>query len=107
LTSSEEAVLDKSKIWSVFYWCLPSLAGLALFLFSFPIDRVIPFWPHLEIAEIFLYWFVFVAPPATLIATVLPIKRRRRIAPLHKAMGWLAIVVSMLASAFVVLGMAG
>jgi len=104
---TDSTVLIKSRSWRPLVWCFPSLGGLALFLFSFPIDPQIPFWPHLQIAEIFAYWFVFVAPVATVIATVLIVMRRRHIPRLPKVIGWLAIVTSLLANAFVSLGMAG
>jgi hypothetical protein len=97
----------RSRSWRPLFWCFPSLGGLALFLCSFPIDRQIPFWPHLQIAEIFAYWFVFIAPVTTVIATVLLVMRRRRIPRLPKVVGWLAISMSVLANAFVLLGMAG
>lgn len=89
------------------FWCLPALAAFAIFLFSFPIDRQVPFWPHLQIAEIFAMWFVFVTPATTVAAIVLLIMRRRRTTALPKSVGWLAVTVSVLANAFILLGMAG
>ena len=89
------------------FCCFPSLVAFAPFLVSFPIDRQVPFWPHLQIAEIFAMWFVLVTPATTIAAIVLLIMRRRRIATLPKSVGWLAVTVSILANAFVLLGMAG
>src|ERR1700679_1524897 len=53
------------------------------------------------------HWFVFIAPVTTVIATVLLVMRGRRIPRMPKVIGWLAIVMSVLANAFVLLGMAG
>ncbi|HLW86385.1 MAG TPA: hypothetical protein VKR60_14295 [Candidatus Sulfotelmatobacter sp.] len=107
MTSSGDAVLRQNKLRPVLLWCSPSLLGFALFLVSFPIYRVIPFWPRLSLAEIFLYWFVFITPVTTLIGTVILIKRRRRVATLPKVMAWFTITVSVLANLFVILGMIG
>ena len=104
---TDSTALIESRSWRPLVWYFPSLGGSALFLFSFPIDRRIPFWPHLQIAEIFAYWFVFVAPVTTVIVTVLLVTRRRHTPRLPKVIGWLAIVTSLLANAFVLLGMAG
>lgn len=71
----------ESKPWLPVFWCFPALGAFALFLLSFPIDRKVPLWPHLQIAEIFAMWFVFVAPVTTIAAIVLLIMRRRRTTP--------------------------
>jgi hypothetical protein len=107
MSSSEVAVLRERNLWPALFWCLPSLLGFALFLLSFPIDRRLAFWPHLDIAEIFALWFLFVTPVTTVIAIVILVKRRRRIARFPKVMAWLTIIVSVLANLFVLLGMAG
>jgi len=107
MTSSEEVSLTENRVWSVLLWCAPSLLGFALFLVSFPIDRIVPFWPHLSIAEIFLYWFVFIAPITTVIGIVILMKRRRGLATFPKVAAWLAITISVLANLFVLLGMIG
>jgi hypothetical protein len=97
----------KANLWPAFFWSLPSLLAFALFLLSFPIDRPIPFWPRWEIAEVFAAWFVTVAPLSTLVATLLLIKRRRGSATPPRVTAWLAVVIGILANAFVLLGMAG
>jgi len=76
------------------------------FLFSFPIDRQVPFWPHLELDEIFALWFFFFTPITTAIAIVMLIKRGRieRISPLLKSLLWAAIALSLLVNAFILLG---
>ncbi len=76
MPTSDELPLDRKKVDAVFIWCLPCLLGLVVFLFSFPIDRRIPFWPHLTIVEIFFMWFLFVTPITTVIAFVVLMKRR-------------------------------
>ena len=107
MTLPEQSIPHGNKQWLALFWCFPSLMGFLLFLVSFPLDRQVPVWPHLQIAEIFALWFVFIAPAATVAATVLLITRRRRTARLPKVLGWVAISLSMLANAFVLLGMAG
>lgn len=97
----------EDKPWLPVFWCFPALVAFALFLASFPIGRQIPFWPHLQIAEIFAMWFVFVTPATTIAAIVLLIMRRRGTNTLPKLIGWLAVTMSLLANAFVLLGMAG
>jgi hypothetical protein len=104
---SEEAVPRERKLWSVLYWCLPSLVGFVIFLVSFPIYRRTPFWPYVERAEIFAFWFLFITPVTTLIAVVIPVKRRRCKGWIPTAVAGLAIAVSLLANLFVLLGMAG
>jgi len=97
----------ETNLWPVFFWSLPCLLAFALFLLSFPIYRPIPFWPHWEIAEVFAAWFVTVTPVSTSIAIVVLIKRRRGSARPPRLIAWLAIAVSVLANAFVLVGMAG
>jgi hypothetical protein len=84
----------------------PTLNHFTLFL-AFPIDRQIPFWPHLNLAEIFTLWFLFIAPVATVIAIVTLTKRIRtgRMTPFTKVLAWTAITVGLLVNAFVLLGM--
>jgi hypothetical protein len=85
------------------------LLGFLAFVFAFPIYRQIPFWPHLSIAEIFILWFLFITPVTTLIAIIALIKHRRagRMAPWAKLFVWIAIAVSLVINAVVLLGMAG
>lgn len=77
------------------------------FLFSFPIDRSIPFWPHWTIAEISFLWFIFVAPVATAIAFVVFLKRRRlaRIALFRRTLVWTTLTVSLLVNGFMLLAL--
>ena len=105
MTPAEEVVLRENMLRPILLWCSPSLLGFPVFLVSFPIDRVIPFWPHLTVAEIFLYWFGLITPIATVIGIVVLLKRRRGLATFPKAMAWLTITISVLANLFVLLGM--
>jgi hypothetical protein len=88
-------------------WCLPALGGFGVFLLSFPINRRIPFWPHLSLAETFTLWFIFVVPITTIIATVVLIRARRstHIAIFTRVSLWATIAVSFLVNAFVLVGM--
>lgn len=107
VTTPDGEVTDQKAAWPVFLWCVPSLGGFATFLFSFPIDRQISFWPHSSLAAMFTLWFVLVVPIATLIAIVTLI-RRSRSAQSRKfttASAWTAIAVSLLVNAFVLAGM--
>lgn len=107
MISSDETALRERGIGSVLLWCSPSLLGLASFLVSFPIYRRTPFWPHLEIAEIFAFWFVFITPVTTVVAIVIFIRRWGGTKGLLRIIGSLAVSVGVLANAFVLLGMAG
>jgi len=107
VTNSEETLPRQGEIWSSLRWCLPALLGFLAFLFAFPIDRRIPHWFPLNFAEIFTLWFLFITPVTTVIAIITLIKRKRigRMAPLAKLLTWTAIAVSLVANAFVLLGM--
>jgi hypothetical protein len=106
-TTSEEVVLPENKQSPILLCCSPSLLAFALFLVSFPIDRVIPFWPHLSLAEIYVYWFGLVTPVTTVIGIVILVTRRRSLPTFPKVMAWLTITISVLANLFVLLGMIG
>jgi hypothetical protein len=105
--TAKEILACQNKIWVPLWWCLPSLLGFAAFLLSFPIDRRIPFWPHLNLAEIYALWFLSIAPFATIIAVVTVVKRKRTsgATPTAKMLTWAAIAVSLILNAFVLLGM--
>jgi hypothetical protein len=107
VANSEEPSSRKGAMWLSLWWCLPSLLGFVAFLFSFPIDRQIPFWPHQSIAEIFVQWFLFVTPVTTAIAIITLIKRRRAIEMTLgiKLLSWTAVAVSLATNAIVLLGM--
>jgi hypothetical protein len=107
MASAEETPFRQSKVWTALVWCVPSLLGFALFLLSFPIDRQIPFWPHLSLADIFTLWFFLITPVTTVIAIIMLIKRGRsgRIALFTRALAWLAITFSVLANVLILLGM--
>jgi hypothetical protein len=77
-SNSEGAVSVRSIGWRILVWCLPTLLGFVAFLFAFPIDREISFWPHLNFAELFGAWFLFVTPVTTTVAIVMFIKYVRR-----------------------------
>ena len=98
---------SKTKSWPVLVWCLPSLGGFAGFLASFPIDRQISFWPHLNLAEIFGSWFLFVTPIACAVAIVKLIRhlRERNASRISKSFLLLAITVSVLVNLFVLFGL--
>ena len=95
-SNSEGAVSARSKAWRILIWCLPTLLGFVAFLFAFPIDREISYWPHLNFAELFGAWFLFVTPVATTVALVTFIKyvRRGHITRISK---WLLLAVMIVA----------
>jgi hypothetical protein len=95
------AAIDRSK--AVIAWCLPCLLFFVLFLFSFPIDRKIPFWPRLSLAECFFLWFLFVTPITTTVALIVSIKNRKlpRDGSLVYSLSWAAIIASFLMNLFI------
>jgi hypothetical protein len=107
VTYLEDTLRSKDKGWAPFLWCLPSLLGFLAFVIAFPIDRRVPFWPHLSLVDLFILWFLFVAPVTTVISIVALLRRRRtgRMLPLVKTLTWVAIAVSIAVNAFVLLGM--
>jgi len=109
VANSGEPSLRKGTIWLSLLLCLPSILGFLTFLFSFPIDRQIRFWPHETIAEIFIQWFLFITPVTTAIAIIMLIKRRRarEMTLWVKLLSWTAVAVSLVINAIVVLGMSG
>jgi len=91
------------KACAVQVWCLPCLLAFALFFFSFPIDRKIPVWPHLNLAELYSLWFLFVTPITTLVAFIVLI-RRRWMGP-SSILAWFLVIASFVVNALVLLGL--
>ena len=91
------------KSWAVPLWCLPCLLAFALFFLSFPIDRKIPVWPHLNLAELYSIWFLFVTPITTLIAFIVLI-RRRWMGP-SSILEWFLVIASFVVNALVLFGL--
>jgi hypothetical protein len=91
----------------VFTWCLPTLLGVAAFLVAFPIDRQVPFWPHLNIAELFGAWFLFIAPAATTVALVKFIKgtKQGRITRTRKWLSLAVVTVAFLLNLLLLVGL--
>lgn len=108
MATLRQPILRQSAVLAALAWCLPSLLGFVLFLFSFPIDRTIPFWPQLNLAELYFFWFLFVTPVTTVVAFVRFIKRKRtsRIALLHSVLAWTMLIASVLANLFMLVGLA-
>jgi hypothetical protein len=79
------------------------LLAFALFFLSFPLDRKIPVWPHLNIAELYSIWFLFVTPITTLIAFIVLI-RRRWMGP-GSILEWLLVIASFVVNALVLFGL--
>jgi hypothetical protein len=104
---SEEAAPDHSKPLWVFTWCLPTLLGITAFLISFPIDRQIPFLPHVNIAEAFCAWFLLVTPAATTVGVVKLI-RGSRLGQITTTAKWLllaVITIAVLLNVFLLFGL--
>ena len=78
------------------------MLAFALFFFSFPINRKIPVWPHLNLAELYSLWFLFVTPITTLIAFIVLI-RRRWMGP-SSILAWFIVVASFVVNALVLWG---
>jgi len=93
--------------WPALVWCVPALAGFVLLLFSFPLEHKIAFWPHLSRAQLFMLWFLFVTPLTTTMAIAVLMQSKR--SPLSncliRILAWVAIVLSVLVNAFVLVGM--
>ena len=107
MATAGTTLTPRKDVLPVFFWCLPALGGFVLFLFSFPIDRQIPFWPSLSIAELFTLWFLFITPVTTVVAIIVLIKRRKiiHLPRFFRFFAWSAIVTSVLLNAFVLVGM--
>jgi hypothetical protein len=95
------------RFWLPLYWCLPTLLGFVVLLFSFPINRHIPRWFPLSLAEIFALWFLLVAPATTVYAIFILLKRPRSTErPLHaKLLVSSVVIVSVILDALVFLGL--
>jgi hypothetical protein len=68
METPQPGLSGKGKLRPVILWCLPSLLGFLLFLLSFPISRSIPFWPQVNLEEVFFFWFLVITPIAIVIA---------------------------------------
>jgi hypothetical protein len=91
----------------VVLWCLPSLLGFLGFLLAFPISRDMFLGQHQNIAEGLFYWFLTIAPAATIVAMV-RLNRRSRFRKMqgsHKAIAWGLIVFSIFLNGFVLVGL--
>src|SRR5882762_3352610 len=95
-----------AQVRRVIMWCLPSLIGFPLFLLSFPIDRAIG-WRQVNVAEVFLFWFLLIAPVGIIIASVNLIRARKRgvFATPVAVLAWTVITISVLANLFMLLGL--
>jgi hypothetical protein len=103
---SEDEFPDQTRAWRVLAWCLPTLLGVAAFLFAFPIDRQIPFLPRLNIAEVFCAWFLFATPVATTVAIVKFTKDSKlgQITRIAKWLLWAVITVAILLNLLLLFG---
>jgi hypothetical protein len=106
-SDTEGAAPDRSKTLLICAWCLPTLLGIAAFLISFPIDRQVPFWPHLNIAEAFCAWFLLVTPAATTVGIV-KLTRGSRLGQITTTAKWLlltVITIAVLLNVFLLFGL--
>lgn len=106
MEASETSPSGDGKVRPVILLCLPSLLGFLLFLFSFPIDRVLG-WTRVNVAEIFLFWFLAIAPIGIVIASLKLIRARRckSFSARLTILAWTVITISVLANVFMLLGM--
>lgn len=102
MAPSQEPHVQRNGAGAVFAWCFPCMLAFVLFLFSFPIDRAIPFWPRWSIAETFYFWFIFPAPIASVIAFVVFL-RRRHIASFTRKLIWMTLSISLLVNGFMLI----
>ena len=65
--------------------------------------RVPDVWPHLNLAELYSIWFLFVTPITTLIAFIVLI-RRRWMGP-SSIPAWFLVIASFVVNALVLLGL--
>jgi hypothetical protein len=103
VTASAKADSLAVKAWAAPLWCLPCFLTFALFLFSFPIDRKIPVWPHLNLAELYSLWFLFVTPFTTLVAFIV-LFRSRWMWP-SSILAWFLVIASFVVNALVLFGL--
>lgn len=98
---------DRVKAESVLAWIAPVFLSFVAFLLSFPIYRQIPFWPHLNIAEFFALWFLFVMPVTVAISIIKFVKYSKvgQGSRMSKLLLLAAIILSALANIFVLLGL--
>lgn len=104
---SESSAPVGRKVRQILLWCLPALLGFVAFFFAFPIDRQISFWPHLNLAELFGIWFLFVTPVTTTVAIVIFIRQVRH-GHLIRTARWLsltAMIVAILLNLFILFGL--
>jgi hypothetical protein len=105
MTALEKESVTASETRRPLWWCFPSLFGFLGFLFSFPIDRSLPFWPNRNLGEIFTLWFLFITPVATLIAIVTLIRNKKGLRRSVRWFYWTMIALSVIVNAFVLVGM--
>ena len=106
MESPESSLSGAIKVRPIILWCVPSLLGFLLFLFSFPIDHILG-WPQVNVAEVFFFWFLTIAPIGVVAASLKLIRARRRgifTAPVS-ALAWTLVTVSASANVFMLLGM--
>jgi hypothetical protein len=106
-SNPEGAAPVQRKARRVLPWCLPALLGFVAFFFAFPIDRQISFWPHLNFAELFGIWFLFVTPATTTVAIVMFIMqvRQRHLTQTSKWLLLAAMIVAILLNLFILFGL--
>jgi hypothetical protein len=106
-SNSDGVVSDRSKVWRNFIWFFPFFLSFIVFLLSFPIDRQIPFWPHLYLFEAYVDWFLFITPAVTIAGLVSFILQSRRDGSSRTQKWLIAIIftVAILLNLFILLGL--
>ena len=85
--------------------CSPSILGFTVFLFSFPLDRHLPFHLSWTVFDAFFVFFL-VAPMFTLIAFVLTIRRAfaSLVSSKSKVIAWAILALTIAINVFTVIG---
>jgi hypothetical protein len=92
---------------SVLFLCSPTLVGLILFAFSFPLRRHLPLLTNWTYSDIFFIWWVLVAPLSTIGAIALFFSKeyRHRQNSFGKIFGVLILIVTAVVNSFLAYAM--
>jgi len=87
---------------SVIFLCSPTLVGLILFAFLFPLRRHLPLTTNWTYSDVFFIWCVLIAPLSTIGAIVLFFSKeyRQRQNSFGKIFGVLILVVTVVVNAY-------
>ena len=92
---------------SVLFLCSPTLVGLIVFIFSFPLRRHLPLSSNWTYSDVFFIWCVLIAPLSTIGAIALFFSReyRHRQNLFGKIFGVLLLVATVVVNAYLAYAM--